>query len=130
MDVALELIDQVFNQPEQHDYQIFTALSGSTVAGYYCIGPTPMTAATFDLYWIAVDPTIHGKGIGKQLLEHAEARIAEQNGNLVVAETSSQPKYEGTRQFYLHNRYAELARIRDYYRPGDDLVIYGKYLSQ
>jgi hypothetical protein len=47
---------------------------------------------------------------------------------LVVAETSSQPKYEKTRRFYLTRGYAELARIRDYYRRGDDLVVYGKYL--
>ena len=25
--------------------------------------------------------------------------------------------------------YAELARINEYYRPGDDLVVYGKYLT-
>jgi hypothetical protein len=48
----------------------------------------------------------------------------------VVAETSSQPKYENTRRFYLKCDYLEVARIRDYYKPGDDLVVYGKYLSQ
>ena len=69
-------------------------------------------------------------GIGKQLLVHAEETIRKRSGNLVVAETSSQPKYDNTRKFYLHNAYAEMARLKDYYKPDDDLVIYGKYLSQ
>jgi hypothetical protein len=50
-------------------------------------------------------------------------------GRLIIAETSSQARYEKTRLFYLHHGYSEMARIGDYYRPGDDLVVYGKYLS-
>jgi ribosomal protein S18 acetylase RimI-like enzyme len=128
--VALELIDIVLTQPHQRDYQIYSAEEDSKVLGYYCIGPTPMTVGTFDLYWIAVDPSIHNKGVGRQLLRHCENLIREQSGRLVVAETSSQPKYNNTRQFYIHNDYSELSRIKDYYKIGDDLVIYGKYVSQ
>jgi ribosomal protein S18 acetylase RimI-like enzyme len=128
--VALELIDIVLTQPHQRDYQIYSAEEDSQVLGYYCIGPTPMTVGTFDLYWIAVDPSIHNKGVGRQLLRHCENLIREQSGRLVVAETSSQPKYHNTRQFYIRNDYTELTRIKDYYKIGDDLVIYGKYVSQ
>ncbi len=129
--IALELIDTTLGNPQQKDYEIFTAINESGhVMGYYCIGPTPGTVGTFDLYWIAVKPSLHDKGIGKQLLHHAESRIASHGGRLVVAETSSQPKYEHTRRFYLNNHYAEVARIKDYYKRGDDLVVYGKYLSQ
>jgi len=131
IEIALELIDAVLNDPNQYDYEIFTAIDESgNLMGYYCIGPTPGTSGTFDLYWIAVKPSSHDKGIGKQLLHHAESRIASHGGRLVVAETSSQPKYEHTRRFYLNNHYAEVARIKDYYKIGDDLVVYGKYLSQ
>jgi ribosomal protein S18 acetylase RimI-like enzyme len=128
--VALELIDIVLTQPGQRDYQIFSAEENSKVVGYYCIGPTPMTIGTFDLYWIAVDSSVHNKGVGKQLLRHCENVICAQSGRLVIAETSSQPKYDNTRQFYIHNDYSELTRIKDYYKIGDDLVIYGKYVSQ
>jgi len=130
VDVAMELIDIVLTQPGQKDYQIYSAEENSKVLGYYCIGPTPMTVGTFDLYWIAVDPSIHNKGVGKQLLRHCENLIREQSGRLIIAETSSQEKYYNTRQFYIHNDYSEVARIKDYYKADDDLVIYGKYVSQ
>ncbi len=129
--VALELIDIVLNNNHQKDYLIYSAISedGNTV-GYYCMGPTPMTIGTYDLYWIAVKPSAHNKGIGRELLNHAELLIKQLGGRLVVAETSSQPKYENTRKFYVSAQYQELSRIKDYYKTGDDLVVYGKYVSQ
>ncbi len=126
--IALELIDAVLNDPEQHDYLINVYDDGA-VGGYYCVGPTPATAGTFDLYWIVVDQHRQGKGVGKTLLRHAEELLRARGGRLVIAETSSQPRYAPTRGFYTRTGYTELARIPGYYRPGDDLVIYGKYLS-
>ena len=127
--IALELIDAVLNKPDQRDYIIRTCEEDGSVLGYYCVGPTPATAATYDLYWIAVRPECHGRGIGTALQEHAEELIRSRGGRLIVAETSSQPRYEPTRMFYRSRGYDEVARIRDYYREGDDLVVYGKYLS-
>jgi len=125
--IALELIDTVLNIPGQQDY-VVGVYDHHGPAGYYCIGPTPGTDGTFDLYWIAVDPLRHGQGIGSALDRHAAAYIRSHNGRLIVAETSSTPRYDRTRKFYQTRKYAELARIRDYYRPGDDLVVYGKVL--
>lgn len=131
VDVAMELIDAFLGVPATEDYELRTAVDErGEVIGYYCVGPTPMTAATFDLYWIAVKPSHHGQGAGRELLRHAEALAVSQGCRLLIAETSSQPKYGPTRAFYLRNSYRELARIEEYYRPGDDLVIYGKYFSQ
>ena len=129
--VALELIDFALGNSGQQDYTIYTAVDDrDEVAGYYCIGPTPLTESTYDLYWIAVNPAVHNSGFGKQLLQHAEEVIRSRGGRLVVAETSSQPKYDNTRRFYVRNAYLEVACIKNYYKPGDDLVVYGKYLSQ
>jgi ribosomal protein S18 acetylase RimI-like enzyme len=47
-----------------------------------------------------------------------------------MIETSSQPKYLPTRKFYEKLGYREMARIPDFYRPGDDRVIFGKYLEE
>jgi ribosomal protein S18 acetylase RimI-like enzyme len=128
--VALELIDAALHDPGQTDYTIATAVQeNGAVVGYYCIGPTPLTVGTFDLYWIAVKSDCHNQGIGKILLQHAEDVVRASGGRLMVAETSSQPAYEPTRMFYLRNAYDEVARIRDYYKPGDDLVVFGKHLS-
>lgn len=130
VDVALELIDVALNDPGQQDYVINIAVNEmQETVGYYCIGPTPLTEGTYDLYWIAVAPSMHGQGIGAQLDRHAEAVVRARGGRLIVANTSSQPKYENTRMFYLRNGYQEVARIQEYYKPGDALVIYGKYVS-
>lgn len=128
IEVAGELLDIVINEPNQNDYIVYVSCEESVVTGYFCIGQTPLTDGTYDLYWIAVDPGHQGKGIGKRLLEYAEGLVKERGGRLVVAETSSTEKYRSTRLFYQHSGYAEVTRIRDYYRQGDDIVIYGKYL--
>ncbi len=126
--VAAELIDAVLGDPAQRDYVIFVYEQGGRVLGYYCIGPTPATATTYDLYWIAVSPDVHGKGVGTALNDHLESLIRSRGGTLIMVETSSRKDYEPTRAFYRRRGYGELARIRDYYRPSDDLVIFGKYL--
>jgi ribosomal protein S18 acetylase RimI-like enzyme len=126
--IAAELIDIVLDRPDQKDYEIAVYDEGDGPLGYTCIGPTPGTEGTFDLYWIAVDPALHGRGIGRELDLHVERSVRERNGRLIVAETSSTPRYDATRMFYQRRGYAELSRITDYYRPGDDLVVYGRYL--
>ena len=129
VEIALELIDAVLDRPGQKDYLIYVHEDEGEVLGYYCVGPTPATDSTYDLYWIATKPSVHGRGVGSLLDEHATGLIGSKGGRLIIAETSSRPAYEKTRRFYATRGYAELASIRDYYRAGDDLVVYGKYLS-
>jgi ribosomal protein S18 acetylase RimI-like enzyme len=123
--IALELIDAVLDKPGQRDYVIHVYDTGGEVLGYYCIGPTPGTEGTFDLYWIAVDRAAQGTGIGGALDRHARDLVRSMGGRLMIAETSSTPRYDATRQFYIRRGYEEVARIRGYYRPDDDLVVYG-----
>ncbi len=127
--IALELVDIVLTRPEQMDYLIFCHETAGLVDGYYCVGPTPATRGTYDLYWIAVAPARQGNGIGQSLNSHAENLVGSMGGRLIIAETSSRKEYAPTRGFYLKSGYAEVARIRDYYKVEDDLVVYGKYLT-
>lgn len=128
IEVAVELMNIVVDE-QQQDYIMYTAVDNANVVrGYYCVGSTPMTVGTFDLYWIAVDPTRQRKGSGRELLSHCESVVRSNQGHLIMVETSSQPKYEPTRKFYERNGYKEEARIKDYYAAGDDLVIYSKHL--
>jgi ribosomal protein S18 acetylase RimI-like enzyme len=128
VNVAVELMEIAANDEGQKDYILYSYVDESgVVEGYYCVGPTPMTKTTFDLYWIAVHPRMHRKKIGHDLLEHCEEQVKKMDGKLLVVETSSQAKYEPTRRFYLRHQYTETARIKDYYAPDDDLVIYTKH---
>ena len=89
-----------------------------------------MTAGTSMMYWIVTDPGAQGKGVGKMLARHAESEVKRLGGYLLVAETSSQSKYTPTRKFYKSNAgYDSLAsNPRDFYKRGDDLMVYGKCL--
>lgn len=131
LEVAQDLMEFSLTNPVQEDYEIYSDVDEKgRVLGYYCIGPTPMTEGTFDLYWIASDPAVHGQGVGTRLLRHCEELVRQKGGRLIVVETSSQPSYEPTRRFYLRRGYREEARIRAYYKAGDDLVIYTKNLKE
>jgi aminoglycoside 6'-N-acetyltransferase I len=126
--VALELIDEAINKPDQDYYHVFVYTEQEKILGYYCTGKRPLTDGVFDLYWIVVDPEIQNKGIGKQLLTHSENFVVKNNGRLIIAETSGKDDYLNTRKFYTKNNYSLLARIKDFYKIGDDLIIFGKYL--
>lgn len=131
INVALELIDTYLFNKQQKDYIIYVAEDSSNeVVGYICFGATPATVGTFDIYWIAVSPSVQGKGFGKQLLFYAENQVIEHKGRLIIIETSSKEDYFPTRKFYLNNNYEIVAQIKDFYRPKDDRVIFAKYISK
>jgi len=127
--IADELLNSYFNQSLDSGYWTYTAVD-TKIVGYICYGPTPLTHGTYDIYWIAVDPAIQNRGIGSELLNFAENDILMHKGRLITINTSSQERYSSTRSFYLKRGYHEGARINDYYRTGDDLVIYVKQISE
>jgi len=124
--IAKELIDICIEKPEQTDYYSYVADENGAIAGFLLLGPTPATIGTYDMYWIAVHPDFQGRGIAQALDQYAMDFVKSRNGYLIIAETSSQPSYERTRAFYKKQNYEEAARIKDYYKPGDDLVVFGK----
>jgi ribosomal protein S18 acetylase RimI-like enzyme len=132
IDIARELIDICIEKPEQGDYFTFVFEDEVTtrVAGFLIVGPTPATTGTYDMYWIAAHPDFYGKGIAQQLDQFAENFVRGRNGYLLIAETSSQPSYDRTRAFYVKQGYEVFSRIADYYKPGDDLVVFGKRVDQ
>lgn len=105
------------------DYEFVGAFDGERLVGYACFGATPATDGTYDLYWLAVDPDVQGRGIGRALVRDVEARLVARGGRLLVVETSSRPGYAGTRQFYARSGYTEAARVRDFYAPADDRIL-------
>lgn len=124
---AAELLDIYLNNPLQTDYFFITATDESDCpAGYVCYGKTPLAASVYDLYWIVVDPALRGKGIGKELLKATEGILGGLGARMLVAETSGLPEYEPARAFYLKNGFYEEARIKEFYKPGDDLIMYIK----
>jgi len=128
--VALEVLDVYLYRLNQEDYQVYSAKCGGAVAGYVCFGRNTMTDGTFELYWIAVDPEQHRRGVGRSLMALAEYEIARQSGRLVSVETSSREDYHATRKFYLDRGYRQAALVADYYAAGDAKVILTKKVAR
>ena len=105
------------------DYEFVGAFDGDRLIGYSCVGPTPATDGTFDLYWLAVDPAAQGKGVGRALVREVERDLRSRGARLLLVETSSRPDYENTRAFYARCGYTEAARIKDFYAPADDRIM-------
>jgi ribosomal protein S18 acetylase RimI-like enzyme len=125
---AVEVLDESLDGDD--DYRILGAFDDNTLVGYACWGPTPDTSGTYDLYWIAVDRSRQGAGIGTRLVEAVERELREEEARLLVVETSSRPDYGPTRAFYEARGYHRAATVPGFYAPEDDLVIYIKDLRQ
>ena len=130
---ALELIDEWLELGEHSGYLTYVLEARdsdtSEVLGYVSFGPTPLTESTFDLYWIAVDKSKHRGGVGKRLLKFTEEEIVRRGGKMLLIETSSQETYGGTIQFYERTGYELVGKIPEYYKPGDDKLIFAKRLG-
>lgn len=105
-------------------YNFLVARENGQIVGYSCYGERGLTEGTYDLFWIAVDPSARRLGVGKALMRATESEVQKRGGRLLVVETSGLAKYESTRKFYEAAGYEKAAVIRDFYRVGDDLVIY------
>lgn len=125
VDTALQILDLCLKSCEQQDYMINVAVDekGSPL-GYVCYGKTPLTDGVYHLYWIAVDPSHQARGIGWGLLRFMEKKVKDLGGRMILVETSSSPKYQEARDFYLKHGYREVARIEDFYRVNEGLIIY------
>jgi ribosomal protein S18 acetylase RimI-like enzyme len=111
------------------EYPHFVAEVEQRVCGYVCVGKTPLTASTWHLYWICVHPAVQGRGVGQDLLSHVEKFVCTCNGERLVVETSGQPSYARTRRFYCEAGYIAVGCIPDFYKSGDDCVLYCKTLT-
>ncbi|MFQ6758960.1 MAG: GNAT family N-acetyltransferase [Deltaproteobacteria bacterium] len=126
VEVAIEVIDDTLD-PAKNDYSILVAIrEGQGVVGFICYGEIPMTDRRFDLYWVAVAPALGRQGVGRRLLARMERDLRAQGSAKVYVDTSSTPGYDRARSFYEKNGYQVACVLHDFYRDGDDKVIYLK----
>jgi ribosomal protein S18 acetylase RimI-like enzyme len=132
IETALELADDALKEGDESDY-IFVVLEYGkeqpALHGFACYGQTPLTQGVYDLYWIVVDPAAQRKGLGRYLLEYVERDVTKRAGRMLLIETSSQETYSATIRFYDKNGYQLAARIKNFYRIGDDKLVFLKELT-
>jgi ribosomal protein S18 acetylase RimI-like enzyme len=121
--IAVELVQETLDKGAASGYACLLGEQGGELLGYSCFGEVPGTRGSFDLYWIVVAPAWQRQGVGRLLLTASEQAVH------VYIETSSRDQYAPTRTFYRRNGYAEVARLEDFYAPGDGKLIYVKRLG-
>ncbi|MGH0051873.1 MAG: GNAT family N-acetyltransferase [Sphaerochaetaceae bacterium] len=127
-EIGVSLVKERLQYGPRCGYLFVFAEDGGNLAGYTCYGPIPGTLDGFDLYWIAVDPLLQNRSIGRRLLEFTEQRVLKQEGKRLYVETSSITQYAPTRSFYEHNGFYLEGQLADYYAPANDKMLYVKRL--
>ena len=141
--VALTAATGVFNDLEVHtlegvirDYfksaydeeghRCFTAEGPDGLTGFVYLAPDEMAVGAWELWWVVVAKPHHGKGIGGELLGFAEQFARTNGGRVITLDTSSTPAYVPTHRFYEKYGYKRVGTLPEYYRDGDDKVIFWK----
>ena len=114
---------------DQSDGSVWIVDSEDDIVGAAYYAPETFTESVWNLYFIGVHPSQQGKGRGSALLNYVEQYLTEKGERLLLVETSGVDGFKLTRSFYEKNGYTEEARIRDFYKPGDDKVVFRKVLS-
>lgn len=113
-----------------HRWMVALDADGVTAGAAY-VAPEPFADRMWNLYFLAVDADGHGRGVGSSLIGHVEQTLRDQGehvARVLVVETSSLEAYAPARSFYAKQGFDEEARIRDFYGPGDNKVVYWKAL--
>ena len=126
-DLGAMLAEHLDSNSEGDNFWIADDEDGLLGAAYYA--PEQFSYSVWNLYFIGVHPKHQGKGRGTALLRYVEQALRERGERLLLVETSGLDSFELTRNFYRKNGYSEEARIRDYYKVGDDKIIFRKVLT-
>jgi acetoin utilization deacetylase AcuC-like enzyme/GNAT superfamily N-acetyltransferase len=128
--VAVELVQERLAKGPDSGYHFVMAEQYGRLVGYTCYGAIPCTENSYDLYWIAVHPDFHRKGLGRRLIKESEALIRKAGGCRIYVDTSQRDQYASTRAFYEGCGYHLESVLKDFYAPDDGKVIYCKVLSK
>lgn len=98
------------------------------VAGAAYVTPDGISQDVANLLFIGVFASARRGGVANALIERVESARRARNDRLLLVETSSAEQFEPARKFYRKSGYDEEARIRDYFSPGEDKIVFRKAL--
>jgi ribosomal protein S18 acetylase RimI-like enzyme len=126
-DVEQVMLDSVRGDLPDHHWIVGQDAAGVVVgAAYYA--PEPFSTRMWNMYFLGVLPGRQGDGSGAALVAHVETVLRERGERVLIIETSGVDSFEPTRAFYRKQGYDTEARIREFYGPGDDKIVFWKAL--
>jgi ribosomal protein S18 acetylase RimI-like enzyme len=118
-----DMTTEYFANPTTNEIWLAAEQDNTPMAVAYC-APERLTDGTYNLYLIAVHKQTQGVGIGKAIMQHVERLLFEKGARILLVETSGLPEFERTRAFYDKCNYTREAVIRDFYKAGEDKVVF------
>lgn len=122
-----ELIFDYLNNPETQEIW-FTAVENTTPISIGFCAPEKLTEGTYNLYAIGVKSEVQGTGIGSKMMAFIEHHLRENGHRILIVDTSGTDAFAMTRKFYENLNYHKEAVIRDFWKEGDDKVVFWKKL--
>lgn len=126
-----DLLAGYFDGSRADNYWIVTESAVGELTGAAYFAPEPFSDRMWNLYFIAVAPECQGQGLGSSLMEAVETQLhgfGPDVARVLIVETSSTERFSNTREFYRSLGYDEEARIREFYGPSDDKIVFWKSL--
>jgi ribosomal protein S18 acetylase RimI-like enzyme len=123
-----DMISEYFNNPESEEIW-FTSLQEHKIVGLGYCTPEKLTEGTYNLLAIAVRKDMQGRGVGRKMMGYIEKLLKEKSNRVLIVETSSDNQYTLTREFYEKLNYRKEATFQDFWKEGEDKVIYWKKLN-
>jgi ribosomal protein S18 acetylase RimI-like enzyme len=123
--VALEMLDAGLHG----DYALLVVETHEKVCGYACVGRAHLSVSSWYLYWFCIHSQMQGRGLARTLQAGVEDLVRTRGGDRLILETSGRTDYERARRFYHSVGFIQVGCIPDFYKPGDDCLVYCKVLK-
>jgi ribosomal protein S18 acetylase RimI-like enzyme len=131
--IEIQALQEVLDDYHAHNaaegHRAVALETDGKIVGFTYFAAAAMTDRTWSLWWIVVDRRVQARGIGGELLRFVESVVRKAAGRQLLIETSSLPKYELTRRFYLKYGYSQIAAVKDYYAEADDMLFFCKRMD-
>lgn len=122
-----EMIADYFNNSGTQDIWFTCSDNDQPIAIGYCV-PEKLTDGTYNLLAIGVSRDYQRNGIASEMMKYIEQRLKHKDGRILIVETSSDDAQTGARNFYSKIGYTQAAVIKDFWRDGEDKIVFWKKL--
>lgn len=122
-----EMIAEYLNNPETQELWFSYADGQTPLAVGYCV-PEKLTEGTFNLLAIGVSQQAQRRGIARQMMAYIEQLLKQKGARVLIVETSSDEAQSAARALYRNLGYSHEATIRDFWKEGEDKIVFWKKL--
>lgn len=123
-----DMISDYFNNIDTEDVWFTCIENDKPVAIGYCV-PEKFTEGTYNLLAIGVSKDFQRKGIASVMIKYIEELLKQKEVRILIVETSSNDAQIGARNLYPKIGYTQVGIIKEFWKEGEDKVIFWKKLN-